>query len=589
MTSPRRSQHWLTRYANAQHTWTPHTSQNGTKSFKRPLGLVESSFDIDGTHFGGRADMTATLKLEINHQLSEQALRERIVLAWTLLRLKHVLLMSRVEASQTGPREFVINIPPSPSSAIDASRSSITFLSDVGYTADLNDEDLHHHALNTTRIIRPEICLSKLHVLPLIPVPDRPGHFECKFLVVIAHQISDGLSAYTWFREFIALLNTPVAKLHEGIRTAIHSDEIEKRLPPAQEDLYPVVKGSVAKQRWFWAIIRVLRYIQQPLAPTFTNPLRRGKRVAGPLELQPTYDKLFDYNVEKRPPNNSGHVLAYLSPSASARLIALCRSARVSIGAGCFALAGLSMMATYEAQHLHPQSSSEVEDKAPVPAFGASFPLNPRPWLTRPVGADSCMLSFSEGILMPFLPSSLPIEGRFRLIARIANRELKAYQKRVPKAEDTIKGRDIGMSVLDKHAPARILATGYLAQLERIDGRLPPSQRSGFNPQGELPARIGAYGATCGVSSVGSTAAFFRPGEYNLDDLSTNNFAADYRGLRMGVRARENEFLVGSSTDAAGIVGFGVSYDENAISQEAAREWAKTVEGLLEKGDGSRL
>ncbi|KAH7087167.1 hypothetical protein FB567DRAFT_527105 [Paraphoma chrysanthemicola] len=589
MTSPPPSQHWLTRYANAQHTWTSHTSHNGTKSFKRRLGLVETSFDVDGTHFGGRADMTATLKLEINHQLPEQALRERIILAWTLLRLKHVLLMSRVEASQKGPREFVIDIPPSPASAIAASKSSVTFLSDIGYTADLNDEDLHHHALNTTRIIQPGTCLSKLHVLPLIPVPDKPGHFECKFLIVIAHQISDGLSAYVWFREFIALLNTSVPQIHEDIRTAIHASAIEKRLPPAQEDLYPVVKGNVARQRWFWAIIRVLRFIQQPLKPTFTNPLRREKKVDGPLTLRPTYDKLFDYNVETRPPNNSGHVTAYLSLGASARLIKLCRGAKVSIGAGCFALAGMSMMAIYEAQHLRRQSSSEVEEKGPVPAFGASFPLNPRPWLTSPVGADSCMLAFSEGILMPFLPSDLPIEGRFRLIARIANRELKAYQKRVPKAEDTTTGRDIGMSVLDKHAPARLLAMGYIGQLERIDGRLPPSQRSGFNPQGELPARVGAYGATCGVSSVGSTAAFFRPGEYNLDDISTNGFAADYRGLRMGVRARENEFLVGSSTDAAGIVGFGVSYDENAISQEAARGWAKTVEGLLEKGDVSRL
>jgi hypothetical protein len=64
---------------------------------------------------------------------------------------------------------------------------------------------------------------------------------------------------------------------------------------------------------------------------------------------------------------------------------------------------------------------------------------------------------------------------------------------------------------------------------------------------------------------------------------------ADYRGLRMGVRAREGEFLVGSSTDAEGRVGFGVSYDENAISQGTARMWAETIGGLLEVDGGAKL
>jgi hypothetical protein len=392
----------------------------------------------------------------------------------------------------------------------------------------------------------------------------------------MAHQISDGLSAYNWFRDFLRILNTPCATIRNEISVAIKEQSIKAKLPPAQEDLYPKVNGSKARQRWFWAMVRVLRHVQRSMPPTFVNPLRRENRLSGPLPLKPVYDRVFDYRETTRPPMSSGHVTASLSPTASARLMALCREANVSIGAGCFALAGLSMM------HLH---ASRNPDAAHA-AFGASFPLNPRPWLTRPPLADSCMLAFSEGIVMPFLPSSLPIEGRFKLVARAANRELKAYQKRL-----TGKSRNEGggMSVLDKHAPGRLLATGFLAQLERVDAKLPAHRKIGQNPQGELAARIGPYAATCGVSSVGSTAAFFKPGEYDVDDLGHKDFVADYRGLRMGVRARENEFLIGSSTDARGIVGFGVSYDENAISREAAHMWAETIEGLLERGDGSRL
>ena len=51
----------------------------------------------------------------------------------------------------------------------------------------------------------------------------------------------------------------------------------------------------------------------------------------------------------------------------------------------------------------------------------------------------------------------------------------------------------------------------------------------------------------------------------------------------MGVRARDGEFLIGSSTDSEGRVGFGVSYDANAIDVEAAEMWARTITGLLER------
>lgn len=97
------------------------------------------------------------------------------------------------------------------------------------------------------------------------------------------------------------------------------------------------------------------------------------------------------------------------------------------------------------------------------------------------------------------------------------------------------------------------------------------------------------FRATCGVSSVGSLATFFKPGAYNLQDLGDRDFAADFRNVNIGVRARENEFLVGSLTTAEGIVAFGVSYDLNAISQERAELWKMTIESLLEVGGQAKL
>lgn len=157
------------------------------------------------------------------------------------------------------------------------------------------------------------------------------------------------------------------------------------------------------------------------------------------------------------------------------------------------------------------------------------------------------------------------------------------YQKRLKEKD----GSGV-VGAFDKHSPARLLATGYLAQIERVDAKLPESLKTGFSPQGNLKPRTGKYGATCGVSSVGSLASYFRAGAYDVNDIGDKDFVADYRSLKMGVRAREDEFLIGSSSDAEGIIGFGVSYDECAISQKAAEGWKRMVEGLLE-GRGARL
>jgi hypothetical protein len=571
-----KTHHWLDRYANNQHAWTTSTSSNGNKCFKRPLGLVETSFDSDGTYYGGRADMTATFKLEIRHTLSKTELRERIASAWALLRLQHVLLMSRVEDdTENGERCFAVDVPNTAEEAVQEVGRNMVWLEDFGLGDSVDEQDLHYHALNVGRVVQPKECLSKLHVLPLKSLPN--GTWELRFLIIMAHQISDGLSSYNWFSHFIKVLNTSAATIKQEIIASIQPDSIHAKLPPAQEDLYPKVTGSFARQRWFWAIMRVLRHVQRTMPPTFTNPLRRAKRLANAISLPSIYSSVFDYSTSSLPPMSSGHVSATLTPAASARLISLCRSINVSIGAGCFALAGLSMMKLHESLYSESNTPSSYN-----PAFGASFPLNPRAFFDTQPQADSCMLAFSEGIVMPFLPSTLPVEGRFKLVASHANRELRVYQKR-------LKDNSRSLGNFDKHSPARLLATGYLAQMERVEAKMPEERRTGFTPQGELKPMLGQYGATCGVSSVGSLKAFFRSGEYDLNDTKDKDFVADYRGLKMGVRARDNEFLIGSSTDATGCVGFGVSYDENAISQEAAHKWAETISGLLEPESGPRL
>jgi hypothetical protein len=519
-------------------------------------------------------DMTALYTLAIQHKLSKTELRRRIALAWTALRLQHPLLMARVVDNQeTGTRGFAVDVPISSESAIEQVEQSIIWIEDA--YDEVDEKELYRHAYNVTRIVEPAKCLSKLHVLPLRKLPN--GTYELRLLIVIAHQISDGLSAYNWFSHFLRIVNQPSQNILAEIESVCTSEKIKKVLPAAQEDLYPPIAGNRARQRWFWALIRVLRHVKKGgLPPTFTNPLWREKRLDEPLRLEPKFDRFFDYSPSTRPPMSCGHVSASLSAAASARLISLCRSANVSIGAGCFALAGLGMMSIHEKR-----SPSDSH-----PPFTASFPLNPRGFFVNPPPADSCMLAFSEGIVMPFLSSDLPVEGRFKLTAKHANRELRVYQKRLKG-----KGKTGTAGILDKHSPGRLLATGYVTQIERVEAKLPPERRSPSfqNPQGSLAPSTAGYGATCGVSSIGPLATFFKRGTYDLKNLGDKDFAADFRDVNIGVRARENEFLVGSSTSAEGIIGFGVSYDLNAISAEAAEVWKETMEGMLEVREVAKL
>ncbi|KAI4685407.1 uncharacterized protein J4E84_006135 [Alternaria hordeiaustralica] len=566
--------HWLDKYASNYAEWKLSENADGTQLFKRPLGLVETSFDSDGAYYGGRADMTALFTLALQHKLSKPELRRKMALAWTSLRLQHPLLLSRViDDQETGRRAFAVDVPSSQDSTIQDVEKSIVWIEEA--YEEVNEQELYHHAYNVTRIIEPTKCLSKLHVLPLRQLPD--GTYELHFLIVIAHQISDGLSAYSWFSHFVRIFNRPSQDILAEIESVRRPQKIKTVLPAAQEDLYPPIAGNKARQRWFWALIRVLRHVKKGgLPPTFTNPLRREKRLEEPVPLEPKFNKIFDYSPSTRPPMSCGHVSASLSPAASARLISLCRSANVSIGAGCFALAGLAMMAIHEKQS--PSTNH--------PPFTASFPLNPRAFFVNPSPPDSCMLAFSEGIVMPFLSSDLPVEGRFKLVAKHANRELRVYQKRLKG-----KGKTGTAGILDKGSPGRLLATGYVAQIERVEAKLPPSRRSPSfqNPQGSLAPSTAGFGATCGVSSIGPLATFFKRGTYDVKDLGEEDFAADFRDVKIGVRARENEFLVGSSTSAEGIVGFGVSYDLNAISAEAAEVWRETIEGLLEGREVAKL
>lgn len=570
---------WLRRYATGYHQWRDGLDDHGPV-FYRPLGIVESAFDADGTQHEGRADVNMALELEIKTTLSEASLRRHILTAWTCLRLRHGLLCATAtdsntfmdaETGQKSSRFFVVRRFSARDEAKKSSENLVTWLGDTYPHVDA--DELYFHAQNTARIFDPSQSLVKLFVLPLKRTAN--GYYSMRFLFVIAHQITDGLTCGAWALDFLRLLNKHSDELDESIQPLVNT--LAERLPLPQEDLYQPLVGSRARQRWFWAITLVLRHVQKPMPAAFQNPLRfsSGPKSAVVPQLR-LFAKVMDYS---RPPTlNAGSTSATVGQEGTRRLHRLCRQAGCSIGAGCFVFISIVMMELYEQRF----PDIPLDQRQP---FIGSFPVDPRQFFNHKEEPDSMMLAFADGVVLPFLPSNLDLDGRIKLLIHSAQRQLSRYQKRARK--NTIQD---AVHYMGARGAGRLVPMNYLEVLERANNRLPENMRMNLAYQQHLPKQANPNLATCGVSSVGRSNPHLQPGRYDLTrPLTEDELVADPRGLKMNVRPRDGEFLVGISGDDHSIRAT-VSYDACAIDHRWAEVFEGKVEGLLEKSSmASRL
>lgn len=564
---------WLRRYATGYHKWQE-AQHDGATVFYRPLGVVEKGFDNDGTYHEGRADINLAISFEIKTTKSKAQLRRHILLAWTNLRLRHTLLSATAtgpldymdhDAVQKSDRFFAILRPSGYEHAVDLAQDPLIFLDD--HYSSVDAEQLYFHAQNVARAFDARKSLVRVMVLPL--ETSGPSTYSLRFLFVEAHQISDGLTNANWTGDFKQLLNRKTDELQAAIPPLIST--LHERLPPSQEDLYPPISGSRARQRWFWAITLVLRHVQKPLPPAFPNPLRYPNapiKSAAP-ELR-KFDKDLDYS--KVPPLNSGTVIAHIGRGGTRRLHRVCREVGCSIGAGSFVLAGIVMMEIHEKRFpdipLHERR-----------AFIGSFPINPRPFFNHTAKPDSLMLAFSDGVVLPFLSSDLDLDGRIRLLVRSAQRQLSRYQKR-PRNDGAV---DM-LEYMGPRGAGRVIPMNYLDVIERANIKLPGHLRREFPYQKTLPKQNNPTMATCGVSSVGRSDPAITPGQVDLTkslDGEDDALIAEIMGTRQNVRPREGEFLVGiwgsdDSIDAS------VSYDSCAIDPSWAQVWKEKMETILD-------
>ena len=556
------TRHWLDRYGKGYHAWV----REGD-NFIRPCGVCEFKFDYDGRFFEGRADVNGLLKLNVSTRLSGEELRRHVVLAFTLLRLRHCLLAARVELRTREVEPwFLVGIPRTLEAAVRDANAALQFLdSTVHGVSDM--DDFYVHAQNVARIVKPSEAMARVFVLSRRAEGSRQA---LRFLFVMAHQITDGLSCMNWMGDFIRILNMPTEQLRQEIGMAILPESIREKLPPAQEDLYAPVAPTLARTRWFWVITLVLRHVERPMPAAFPNPLHRATWLSKPRSFAPKYSNALDYS--QTPPLNTFYVRLQLSRAASQRLYRLCKEAKASIGAGGFVLVGMAMMAIHEERYPNEADASRRP-------FVGSFPLNPRAFFGAKNILESVMLAFSKGIVLPFLPSHLDVEGRFRLLVRQASRQLSVYQKRINLRNDTDAVAYMGIK-----GPGRLLATNYIDGIERLRDTLPAHLKDALPPpQGEYQVPKWAVSkATCGVSSIG--AVDWSASKRDLDADPGEGVVASVERFYSGVRVRDSEFLVGTLSED-GIIGAGVSFDGNFIDEDSVQLWVEKMKSILEVSD----
>ncbi|KIV79674.1 hypothetical protein PV11_07222 [Exophiala sideris] len=565
---------WLESYATDRHDWHETTS-NGRLSYFRRIGVVETFFDIDGCDFEGRADLTIHLQVELKTSLAVQNVKERILLAWSILRQAHVLLSTKVlDANQVEIRDaeyapedrlFVFQPVSTPDEMLAEAKKHASFLEE--HYDKVDADDFFVHTQNSSRCIDASIALGKLYVLPV--KLDNRGLCQLDLVLIAAHEITDGLSSARWISHFVDLLNTSSQELASYANDICQNSALT-RLPPAQESLYPPMQGNLARQRWSWLLSRILRHTRNPPPASFQNPLRRKATLDKAVALSPRYSKVIDYS--RVPPLNSYRIRAALSPASTRRLAEICRKAKISIGSGGFALVAIVMMLFEERRN----PNVPLNQRLP---FVGSFPINPRPFLTgTPTTGkeDSLMLAFSDGITLPFLPSDLEFEGRLKLLGKQAARQLRQYQKRPRSLEEEVH--------MGSKSPTQLFPLLYLGTIERREIRSRPERKRGWDIQGAYPAKTSATLATCGVSSVGARGSILSSGKHDTSRLPPGvDVVADFRKLDTSVRARDGEFLVGVVGDQD-CIRFGVSYDGCGIDPELAQEFKHVLESILESG-----
>ncbi|KAJ7774921.1 hypothetical protein B0H16DRAFT_1508866 [Mycena metata] len=296
------------------------TGRNDHRVYVRPLGLNELSFYYD-SHFNGTADILTYTTIQVPAEGASYINPENVTRTWCALKSRFPLLGATIQLHNSLP-QFVVaeerlkSIAPS-----EILFSSVPSVEEARNAADV---ELHGKRKLSDDLLARLVVQSRA---------DAPSTYHV--LIHIAHLITDGVGNASLLGELLRLLSS------QGDHS-VPNLEARLSLAVAAESLVPIVKMSVARQRWRRAAGQIIRQLQDAkrtggqTLPRFYGPIatrlpaRSGCLRVAPLfcagESLPIMQNLRKHGL------SVGNALPVLAQVAMARVLSR-RYVRGEIGA----------------------------------------------------------------------------------------------------------------------------------------------------------------------------------------------------------------------------------------------------------------
>ncbi|BGP55581.1 hypothetical protein JCM8202v2_003186 [Rhodotorula sphaerocarpa] len=601
---------WPGYRAGACWTRSSRPDDDGTV-YTRPLGLLESGFDVGGQR-QGQSDVHALLKVDLRwldaadaaageattSRERSDAFLERVLDAWTTIRARHPLLASFVRDAPTEalpgvpPREFVFPEPRSRGEALSDARRTV-LLHDAEEQASLDAaclEVLDRYVLNGERVLlEQDACLARL---VLVRRPEEP--LALGLILVVAHVACDALSVFRILRELFEEVTAspllcgeasspPLTNLREHLASRqkpidafrwqsspppLAKSPIPARLPLASEEHYPIIpisnlpQVSPARQKWFWAFKRVVLLGKQDRYPV-TLPFPR-------LELGA---------LASDPPQPRGRwPRLRFERSTSKTLFGACKERGVSPSMLLYAMASLALAPILARTHQNeayrpvvlgfPFSSRPFCDPDP----DRHEPSRPAPY-SDPLTDVALRITFGQ-IQLPHCPLDLDDPAQ---ASRVRAQALRSARLAKAQFAHMLSAEPLRRSLFHAEAYGRILDRVLTMGGDNPIAyrRIPTTLNASMigDVDRVLPTTFSSRTASLPASPDGSTAS---------DDEGTKvPFALDLHDLRFGTRLHRGEGMLMEAYTWDGMLTVCLGVDDGLMRGEDVEE---LLEGIRKIG-----
>ncbi|TFK35776.1 hypothetical protein BDQ12DRAFT_725811 [Crucibulum laeve] len=207
------------------------------ESFERLFGDSEAAFYPASKN--GLGDMFLHLAFKAPTGAMR---RDRVIIAWAIIRRRHPLLMSRVIYDSTLNTPYFSFLPPA------SIRNALEEAERVLFFNNKKKDELIFEHMNGARVLSDEhlshLVISTSHVTPTAAVD--PDYQDYDLLMCAPHFLGDGTSLHQATHDLLSLLASPLTD--SQLTEELYRDaEWAKVLPPAFETRIEVPTGALAK------------------------------------------------------------------------------------------------------------------------------------------------------------------------------------------------------------------------------------------------------------------------------------------------------------------------------------------------------